>query len=79
MLEWDIGLQEITCRNTKSLCHSDMDVQPYFHEQLATSSWWQSVANWAKKPQLQDLFITQSIISIGDEHSGPIFIDRNLT
>jgi len=37
------------------------------------------VANWAKKPQLQDLFITQSVISIGDEHSGPIFIDRNLT
>ncbi len=79
MLEWDIGLQEITCRNTKSLCHSDMDVQPYFHEQLATSSWWQSMASWTKKPQLQDMFITQSIISIEDEHSRLIFIDRNLT
>ncbi len=54
-----------------------MDVRPNFHEKLVTNSRWQSTTN--QLPRLHDLFITPSIISIGDEHSRPTFIGRSLT
>jgi len=36
------------------------------------------MASQTNKPQLQDLFITLSKISIGDKQSRPIFISRNV-
>jgi hypothetical protein len=54
-----------------------MNVRFGFCEQHAISSWRQSMASQTDKPQLQDLFIMPSIISIGDEQSISIFIGRS--
>ncbi len=61
------------------MCHSDINVWPRFHEQLMTSSKGQSVADWIDRSELQDSFITLSIIFIRDKQNGPIFSGRSRT
>lgn len=77
VLTWDTGHQKIFTK-IQSLCHNDTNVQPGSHEQLATSSWQQFVANRTNKLQLQYPFITLSKRSIGDKWSGTIFISESL-
>ncbi len=64
--------------NMQSLCHSDMDVQLNFREQLATSSWRQSMASQIDKLQLLDPFITPRKMYVGDKQSESIFIGGSL-
>jgi hypothetical protein len=44
VLTWGTEHQEIIAK-IQSLCHNDLNVRPGSHEQLATSSWQQFVAN----------------------------------
>jgi hypothetical protein len=49
VLKWDIGK---SCAGIQSLCHNETNVRSGFHEQLATSSWQESMVSQIDKSQL---------------------------
>jgi hypothetical protein len=77
MLEWDIGHQEITCKNTKSMS--------LWYESLIRILWTtcdkllETICGQPNQQlQLQDSFITLRKIYIGDDQSIPIVIGRSV-
>jgi hypothetical protein len=73
-----LGIEKSSAR-IQSLWENETNVWFGFHEQLATSSWQQSMANWIEEPQLKNMCTTPSKIYVGDEPFGTICIDKSLT